>query len=72
MVTDALRRIEEAKKVLKAVPMILGDDTIFQVFKEKNEDQQPKKAVSHTMSSEAMKAVFNNLTSEPVGKQELE
>ena len=41
---DALSRIEEtclsdeADKVLKAVPMILGDDMIFEVFKEKEED----------------------------------
>ena len=44
-VADALSRIteghlsdEEAKKVLKAVPVIPGDDTIFEVFKEKEED----------------------------------
>ena len=50
-VADALSRIseeclsgEEAKKVLKAVPVIPGDDTIFKVFKEKEEDQQPEKA----------------------------
>ena len=48
---DALSRIneeqlsdEEAEKVLKAVPVIPGDDTIFKVFKEKEEDQQPEKA----------------------------
>ena len=41
-VADALSRIseeclsdEEAKKVLKTVPMIPGDDTVFEVFKEK-------------------------------------
>ena len=67
--TDALSRISkewlsdgEAEKVLKAVPVILGDDTIFEVFEEKEEDQWPEKAVPHAMSSEAMKAVFNNLT----------
>ena len=45
MVADALSRIEEtclsdeeAEKLAKAVPMILGDDTIFKVFKEKEED----------------------------------
>ena len=45
MVADALSRIketclsaEEADKVLEAVPMILGDDTIFEVFEEKEED----------------------------------
>ena len=44
-VADALSRIreaclsdKEAQKVLKAVPVILGDDTIFEVFEEKEED----------------------------------
>ena len=43
-VADALSRIseeclsdEEAEKVLEAVPVIPGDDTIFEVFKEKEE-----------------------------------
>ena len=41
-VADALSRIieeylsdEEAEKVLEAVPVISGDDTIFEVFEEK-------------------------------------
>ena len=62
-VADALSRIseeclsdEEAEKVLKAVPVIPGDDTIFEVFEEKEEDWQPEKAAPHTMSSVAMKA----------------
>ena len=45
-VADALSRVseeclsdEEAEKVLEAVPVIPGDDTIFEVFKEKEEDQ---------------------------------
>ena len=45
-VADALNRIKEthlsdkeADKVLEAVPMIPGDDMIFEVFKEKEEDQ---------------------------------
>ena len=45
-VADTLSRIseeclsdEEAEKVLKTVPMIPGNDTIFEVFKEKEEDQ---------------------------------
>ena len=69
-VADALSRIieeclsnEEAEKVFKAVPMILGDDTVFKVFEEKEEDWRPEKAAPHTMSSEAMKAIFDNLTS---------
>ena len=44
-VADALSRIEEtclsdeeANKVLKAVPMISGDDMIFEVFEEKEKD----------------------------------
>ena len=45
-VADALSRIseehlsdEEAEKVLEAVPMTPGDDTVFEVFEEKEEDQ---------------------------------
>ena len=30
---------EEAEKVLKAVPIIQGDGTVFKVFEEKEEDQ---------------------------------
>ena len=44
-VADALSRIseeclsdEEAEKVLDTVPVIPGDDTIFEVFEEKEED----------------------------------
>ena len=77
--TDALSSIEEAhlsdkdaEKVLKAVPVIPGDDTIFEVFKEKEEDQWPEKAVPHTMPSEAMKAVLDNLTSGASRRAELE
>ena len=67
---DVLSRIskehlsdEEAESVLEGVPVILGDNTVFEVFEEKEEDWQPEKATPHTMSSEAMKAVFDNLTS---------
>ena len=42
---------EEAEKVLEAVPVIPGDDTIFEVFEEKEKDRQPEKATPHTMSS---------------------
>ena len=45
-VADALSRIskehffdEEAEKVLKAVPIIPGDNTVFEVFIEKEEDR---------------------------------
>ena len=57
-VADALSRIskerlsdEEAERVLKGVPVTPGDNTVFEVFKEKEEDWQPKKAAPHTMSS---------------------
>ena len=69
-VADALSRIskeclsdEEAEKVLEAVSIIPGDYIVFKVFKEKEEDRQPEEAIPHTMSSEAMKAIFDNLTS---------
>ena len=75
----ALSRIEEAhlsykeaEKVLKAVPVIPGDDTIFDIFKEKEEDRRPEEAAPHTMSSKAMKAVFDNLTSGAGRRAELE
>ena len=45
-VVDALSRIskeclsnKEAEKVLEAVPIIPGDNTVFKVFKEKEEDR---------------------------------
>ena len=78
-VADALSRSEEAclsdeeaEKVFKAVPVIPGDDTIFEVFKEKEEDRWPEKATPHTMSSKALKAVFDNLTSGAGRRVELE
>ena len=78
-VADTLSRIseeclcdEEAERVLEAVPVILGDDTIFKVFEEREEDQCPEKAAPHTMSSGAMKAIFNNLTSGASRRAELD
>ena len=66
-VADALSRIseerlsdEEAERVLEAVPVIPGDNTVFKVFEEKEEDQRPEKAAPHTMSPKAMKAVSDN------------
>ena len=68
--SNALSRIseehfsdEEAKRVLQGVPVIPGDYTVFKVFEEKEEDQQPGKAAPHTTSPKAMKAIFDNLTS---------
>ena len=74
-VADALSRIskeclsdEEAKRVLKGVPVIPGDDTVFEVFKEKEEDRQPEKATPHTMSPKAMKAALITWFQEPAGQ----
>ena len=76
---DALSRIseehlsdEEAEKVFEEVPVIPGDDTVFEIFEEKEEDQWPEKAAPHIMSSKAMKAIFNNLTSGAGRRAELE
>ena len=51
---DVLSRIsneclsdEEAEKVLEAVPIIPGDNTVFKVFEEKEEDRQPEKVAPH-------------------------
>ena len=78
-VADALSRIKEAhlsdeevERVLKAVPVIPGDDTIIEVFKEKEEDRWPEKTAPHTMSSDAMKAVFDISTSGASSRVELE
>ena len=69
-VADALSRIskehlsdEEMERVLKGIPEISGDDAVFEVFEEEEENQQLEKATPHTMSSKAIKAIFDNLTS---------
>ena len=69
-VADALSRIseewlsdEKADKLLKTVPLIPGDDTMVEIFKEEESDRQPERSVPYTMSLTAMKAVFDNLTS---------
>ena len=53
----------EAEELLETVLIIPGDNTIIRVFEEKEEDKRPEKLAPHTMSSAAMKAVFDNLTS---------
>ena len=75
---DALSRIseewlsdEEADKLLETVPLIPGDDTMVEIFEEES-DRKPERSVPYTMSSEAMKAVFNNLTSGAGRKAEQE
>ena len=67
---DALSRIseewlsdEEADKLLETVPLIPGDDTVVEIFEEEESDRKPERSVPYMISSVAMKAVFNNLTS---------
>ena len=36
---------------------------MFKVYEEEDGDRQPERAALYTMSSEAMKAIFDNLTS---------
>ena len=69
-VADALSRIkeewlsnEEADKFPEFVPVIPGDETVAKIFKEEGCGQKPESPAPYTMSSVAMKAIFNNLTS---------
>ena len=78
-VADALSRIkeerltnEEADKFLKFVPVIPGDETVVKIFEEEGCGQKPESPTPYTMSSAAMKAVFDNLTSGAGRRVELE
>ena len=78
-VADALSRIkeerlsdEEADKLLKCVPVIPGDETVIKIFEEEKCDQKLESPAPYTMSSAAMKAIFNNLTSGAGRRAELE
>ena len=78
-VADALSRIKEewltnevADKFLKFVPVILGDETVIKIFEEEGCGWKPKSPTPYTMSSAAMKAVFNNLTLGTGRRAELE
>ena len=53
---------EQADKFLKFVPVIPGDETVIKIFEEGGCGQKPKPPTPYTMSSAAMKAVFDNLT----------
>ena len=75
-VADALSRIseerlsdEEAEKVLEAVPVVPGDDTIFKVFKEKEEDRQPVKAAPTLCLLRQLKLSLITWLQEPAGEQ---
>ena len=76
---DALGRIkeewlsdEEADKLLEFVPMIPGNETVVKIFEEEECDLKPESPAPYTMSSAAMKAVFDNLTSGAERRAELE
>ena len=78
-VADALSRIkeellsdEEADKFLKFFPVIPGDETVIKIFEEEGCDQKPESPTPYTVSSAAMKAVFDNLTSRAGTRAELE
>ena len=69
-VADALSRIkeeqlsdEEADKFLEFVPVIPVDETVVKIFEEEGCGWKLKSPAPYTMSSAAMKAVFDNLTS---------
>ena len=78
-VADALSTIkeewlsdEEADKFLQFVPVIPGDETVVKIFEEEGCGQKPESPTPYTMSSAAMKAVFDNLTSGAGRRAELE
>ena len=77
-VADALSRIkeewltdEEADKLLEFAPVILGDETVIKIFEE-GCGQKPESPAPYTMSSAAMKAVFDSLTLGAGRRAELE
>ena len=63
---------EEADKFLKFVPMIPGDEAAIKIFKEEGCDQKLESPAPYTMSSAAMKSIFDNLTSGAGRRDELE
>ena len=76
---DALSRIkkeqlskEEADKFLEFVPVIPGDETVVKIFEEEGCDWKPESPAPYTMSSAAMKAIFDDLTSGAGRRAELE
>ena len=78
-VADALSRIkeerlskEEADKFLEFVPMIPGDEAVVKIFKEDGCDWKLESPAPYTVSSAAMKAVFDNLTLGAGRRAELE
>ena len=63
---------EEGDKFLEFVPVIPGDEMVIKIFKEEDCGWKPKSPTPYTMSSAAMKAAFDNLTSGAGRRAELE
>ena len=68
VVADALSRIgakwllpEETDAILRATPLLKGDQTVVEVFNEKEEDKASERNPKWTMSKNEMKAIFDNL-----------
>ena len=47
--------------ILRATPLLKGDQTVIEVFKEKEENKAPERNPKWTMSKDEMKAIFDNL-----------
>ena len=69
VVADALSRIgekqlppEDTDAILRATPLLQGDQTVIEVFNEKEEDKAPERDPKWIMSKDEMKAVFDILT----------
>ena len=68
VVADALSRIgekwlppEETDVILRATPLLKGDQTVMEVFNKKEDDKAPERDPKWTMSKDEIKAVFDNL-----------
>ena len=48
--------------ILRSTPLLKGDQTVVEVFNEKEEDKAPERDPKWTVSKDEMKAVFDNLT----------
>ena len=77
MVAIALSRIgekqpppEESDAILRATPLLERDQTVVEVYSEKEEDKAPERDPKWTMSKDEMKAVFENVMMGTGGRAE--
>ena len=68
VVADTLSRIgekwlppKETDAILRATPLLKGDQTVIEVFNEKEEDKAPERDLKWIMSKDETKAIFDNL-----------